>query len=79
MNFIAAFLLIMSGGKEVEAFTVFVHILGGLESINTKRKCYPVFYMTGMFEEGFPLFYLLRYIFNKRIEKKLNKLHTHFK
>lgn len=32
-----------------------------------------------MFEEGFPLFYLLRYIFNKRIEKKLNKLYQHFK
>lgn len=67
MNFIVAFLLMMSGGNEGEAFWVFV-----LLSRDSN------FLFMGLFEETLPFMHILIYIFECKLKVVLPKLFDHF-
>lgn len=66
MNYIAGFLLIVSGGNEEEAFWTFVYLSKD-----------PKFQLLGLFEDNFPLVYFLLYIFWDLLKKHDKKLFNH--
>jgi len=68
MNFIAAFLLLVSGGNELEAFWMFI----------TLAKDHR-FLMMGLFESGFPLLEFYTYVFYQVLEEELPEVHEHIK
>jgi len=68
MNFIAAFLLLVSGGNELEAFWMFI----------TLAKDHR-FLMMGLFESGFPLLDFYTYVFYRVLEEELPEVYEHIK
>ncbi len=68
MNFIMGFLLMLSGGNELEAFWVFVAL------IRDHR-----YLMMGFFEKEFPLLEFYLYIFYYILEEELPFVHRHLK
>ena len=68
MNFLAAFLLLVNGGNEVEAFWMFVTIARDHR-----------FLLMGMFERDFPLLEFYTYIFYEILEEELPVLYQHLK
>lgn len=68
MNFVIAFLLAVSGGKECEVFQLFIKLAEN-----------PKFRILGFYENGFPLMKLYSFIFYQLLEKRYNKLAKHLK
>lgn len=68
MNFIAGFLLLVSGGQEIETFWMFVNLIRNSD-----------FQMSGFYENGFPLLKLYSHMFFKLLEKRNKKLFIHLK
>jgi len=68
MNFLVAFLLMVSGGNEVETFWMFVSLARD-----------PRFLMMGLFERGFPLLDFYSFIFYELLEAEMPALHEHIK
>jgi hypothetical protein len=73
MNFIAGFLLMISGGEEIESFWVF----SGLLSLRNEE--YPIMDgLTGFFTDGFPLVFKYIDIFDRFFSEILPDLREHF-
>jgi len=68
MNFLVAFLLMVSGGNEVETFWMFVTMARD-----------PKFLLMGLFEKGFPLLDFYTFIFYELLETEMPALHEHLK
>jgi len=68
MNFIAAFLLLVSGGNELEAFWAFVALARGNR-----------FLIMGFFEKDFPLLKFYIFLFYEVLESEMPKLYDHLK
>lgn len=54
MNFLGAFLLLISGGNEDEAFVMLIEM-------------FKHFHLLGIYEEKFPVFDILSFIFEKSL------------
>ena len=68
MNFLAAFLLLVSGGNELESFWAFITLARDHR-----------FLMMGFFEKGFPLLQFYMYMFYEMLESEIPTLHEHLK
>ena len=68
MNFVAAFLLLVNGGNEAEAFWMFITIARDHR-----------FLLMGMFEKDFPLLEFYTYIFYEILEEELPVLYQHLR
>ena len=67
MNFVLGFLLMMSGGKEEEAFWFFVSL--------AKR---PEFGLLGFYNKDFTLVWYFIFLFKERLEKYAPGIAEHF-
>jgi hypothetical protein len=67
MNFIVAFLLMINGGNENEAFWFFVGLARSHD-----------FLLMGFFERNFPLLNLYHHIFYETFKQELPAMHQHF-
>lgn len=67
MNFIVAFLLMMSAGNEKESFWVFLFL---------SRD--PNYLFMGLFEDKLPLMLILIHLFEQKFKNALPKLYDHF-
>ena len=68
MNFIMGFLLMLSGGNEIEAFWAFVTLFRDHR-----------FLMMGFFERDFPLLEFYLYVFYSILEEEMPLVHRHLK
>lgn len=68
MNFVIGFILLINGGRELEAFWFFVTLARSHE-----------FMLGGLFEPGFPLLELYLHIFNEMLQKELPHIYDHIK
>lgn len=68
MNFLVAFLLIVNGGNELEAFWTFI-------SLARDHR----FLVLGLFEKGFPLLEFYTFIFYELLQAENPLLHDHIK
>lgn len=68
MNFLVAFLLLVSGGNELESFWAFITLARDHR-----------FLMMGFFEKGFPLLKFYIYMFYEMLESEMPTLHDHLK
>lgn len=66
MNFLIAFLLVISGGKDEEAFWSFVFLGKNLH-----------YQILGFFEDGFPLAFFYVYMFEQVLQRENKKLAEH--
>ena len=72
MNFLAGFILMVSGGREKESFWVFCALM-------EKRLCPPIMDgLTDFFTDGFPLTFKYIEVFNKFFVQILPDLYEHF-
>ncbi|EAS00532.1 rab-GTPase-TBC domain protein (macronuclear) [Tetrahymena thermophila SB210] len=65
MNFLAAFLLLINGGDELQAFSMFIQMEKKLN-------------IMGLFEEEFPLIQFMNFVFQREFGRKFPKLFRHF-
>ena len=72
MNFVAGFLLLMSGGNEEESFHFLVNLL------TTSKEVPEMSGLRGLYKTGFPLLAKYSAIFDKAFAKELSSVHGHF-
>ncbi|KAL4446992.1 hypothetical protein ABPG74_014964 [Tetrahymena malaccensis] len=65
MNFLAAFLLLINGGDELQAFAMLIQMEKRLN-------------IMGLFEEEFPLIQFMNFVFQREFGRKFPKLFRHF-
>jgi hypothetical protein len=73
MNFIAAFLLIVSGFKEEDTFKLFVSLMCN----KIPGDCLIIEGLEGLYQDNFPLLRVLQSLFMKLLEKIIPKLKKH--
>ena len=73
MNFVAGFLLIVSGFKEEETFKIFASLMCN----KIPGDCLSIKGLEGLYQDNFPLLRILQSLFIKSLEKTIPKLKKH--